>query len=206
MSGGLAVVKLGGSLHDAAELPGWLVALATAPGPARIVVPGGGPFADAVRAAQGRLGFGDLAAHRMAILAMQQYGLLLQEREPRLALAETEAEMRGLGPGAGGVWLPWRLAGLEPGIEAGWDVTSDSLALWLARRLGAARLLLVKSAPLAGGEASAGALAAAGVLDAAFAGLLGGYAGEVSCLGRGSAGVLAGLLAGRGDSGARVVA
>jgi aspartokinase-like uncharacterized kinase len=48
------VVKLGGSLHDAAELGGWLAALAEAPGPARVVVPGGGPFADAVRAAQER--------------------------------------------------------------------------------------------------------------------------------------------------------
>ena len=36
----------------------------------------------------------DLAAHRMAILAMQQFGLALQAMEPRLALAETEAELR----------------------------------------------------------------------------------------------------------------
>ena len=200
------VVKLGGSLHDAAELGGWLAALAEAPGPAaRVIVPGGGPFADAVRAAQERLGFHDLAAHRMAILAMQQYGLLLQAIEPRLALLETEAELRILAPGAGGVWLPWRLAGLEPGIAAGWDVTSDSIALWLARRLEAPRLLLVKSAPLAEGQASAEALAVAGVLDRAFPKLVGGYAGHVRCVGPGNAGALADLLAGRSDIGARVV-
>ena len=199
------VVKLGGSLHDAVELGGWLATLAEAPGPARVVVPGGGPFADAVRAAQERLGFDGLAAHRMAILAMQQYGLLLQAREPRLALLETEAEMRALPPGAGGVWLPWRLAGLEPGIEASWDVTSDSLALWLARRLGSPRLLLVKSAALPAGQASAGELTAAGVLDEAFPGLAAGYEGDVRCVGRGSAGAMVDLLAGRGDVGVRVV-
>ncbi len=199
------VVKLGGSLHHAAELGGWLAALAEAPGPPRVAVPGGGPFADAVRAAQERLGFHDLAAHRMAILAMQQYGLLLQAREPRLALIETEAEMRALPPGAGGVWLPWRLAGLEPGIEASWDVTSDSLALWLARRLGSPRLLLVKSAVLPEGRASAATLAAADVLDRAFPGLAIGYGGDVRCVGRGSAGEAVDLLAGRGDIGARVV-
>lgn len=201
----LCVVKLGGSLHDAPELRGWLAGLATAAGPARVVVPGGGPFADAVRAAQGRLGFGDLAAHRMAILAMQQYGLRLQDLEPRLALLETEVELRGLAPGAGGVWLPWRLAGREEAIPAGWEVTSDSLALWLARRLGAGRLVLVKSAALPGGAVTAEALAEAGVVDAAFPGLAADYAGGIRCIGREDAGLLAALLKGRAGEGSTVV-
>ncbi len=138
---GPRIVKLGGSLHDAPELRPWLAALATAPGPPRILVPGGGPFADAVRDAQARLGFHDLAAHRMAILAMQQYGLVLQALEPRLGLAETEAELRD---GRPVVWLPWELAGRDETIEASWEITSDSLALWLAHKLEAPLLLLVK--------------------------------------------------------------
>ena len=129
---GPVVVKLGGSLLEAAELRPWLAALAILPGAPRVVVPGGGPFADTVRDAQARLGFHDLAAHRMAILAMQQYGLMLQALEPRLALAETSTDLAAIPPGAGAVWLPWRMVGLEPGIEPSWDVTSDSLALWLA--------------------------------------------------------------------------
>ena len=84
------VVKLGGSLHDAPALRHWLERLAILPGPPRVVVPGGGPFADAVRALQPVLGVGELAAHRMAILAMQQFGLALQALEPRLSLAETD--------------------------------------------------------------------------------------------------------------------
>ena len=81
------VVKLGGSLFDAPALRQRLAELATLPGPARIVVPGGGPFADAVRALQPALAVGDLVAHRMAILAMQQFGLALQAIEPRLELS-----------------------------------------------------------------------------------------------------------------------
>ena len=98
------IVKLGGSLHDAPALRQRLAELATLPGPARIVVPGGGPFADAVRVLQPALAVDDLAAHRMAILAMQQFGLALQGIEPRLALAETEAELRAA---KAAVWLPW---------------------------------------------------------------------------------------------------
>jgi aspartokinase-like uncharacterized kinase len=189
------VVKLGGSLADAPELPAWLDVLASLPGMRCLVVPGGGPFADAVRAAQARLGFHDLAAHRMAILAMQQYGLLLQAREPRLRLAETAADLAAVPPGSGAVWLPWRMIGLAPDTEPSWDVTSDSLALWLARRLSARHLVLVKSAPLPPGPTEPASLAAAGILDRAFPRLAAGYRGTILCLGRGDAGRLRDTLA-----------
>jgi hypothetical protein len=130
-----------------------------------VIVPGGGPFADAVRGLQPRLAFDDLAAHRMAILAMQQYGLYLQAREPRLALAETAAELLAA---RAAVWLPWRLAGRSPGLAASWDTTSDSIACWLAHRLRAEVLLLVKTAHLPWPCRPAAQLAAAGILDPAF--------------------------------------
>ncbi len=176
------VVKLGGSLQGAPpSLGSWLRALAEAPGPPRVVVPGGGPFADAVRRLQGRLGFGDLAAHRMAILAMQQAGLHLHGVEPRLALAESEPELRAA---RAAIWLPWRLAGLEQTLRASWEVTSDSIACWLATRLGAEVLALVKSAPLPAGQASAAALAGAGLVDPAFAAAAAAFRGRIVLLAR----------------------
>jgi aspartokinase-like uncharacterized kinase len=159
------IVKLGGSLHDAPALRARLAEIATVPGPPRIIVPGGGPFADSVRSLQPQLGVDDLAAHRMAILAMQQYGVALQALEPRLGLAQTEAELRHA---RAAIWLPWQMVGLEPAIEASWDVTSDSLAAWLATRLGADVLVLVKSAPVPDGEAAAADLASSGLVDPAF--------------------------------------
>jgi aspartokinase-like uncharacterized kinase len=187
------IVKLGGSLHDALALRAWLRLIADAAGPARVLVPGGGPFADAVRALQPRLGFDTLRAHRMAILAMQQYGLHLAALEPALALAETEVELRA-GPAA--IWLPWRLAGREAGIPASWDVTSDSLACWLAVRLGAEGLLLVKSAPVPPGPQAAESLAAAGLLDPAFPAMARHFAGPILVLHRDDEAARARLLAG----------
>lgn len=170
------IVKLGGSLHDAPALRQRLAELATLPGPARIVVPGGGPFADAVRALQPALAVDDVAAHRMAILAMQQFGLALQAIEPRLALAETESELRAA---QAAVWLPWRLAGRAPAIAASWEVTSDSLACWLATRLGASDLVLVKSAMHAQAAADVAVWAAAGMVDPAFPAFAGGFNGRL---------------------------
>ena len=193
---GPCIVKLGGSLHDAPELQTWLEALATVSGPSRIVVPGGGPFADTVRSAQARLGFDDRAAHRMAVLAMQQYGVMQQAQEPRLRLAETEEELKQLPPSAAAVWLPWALAGREEELEASWDVTSDSLALWLACRLAAPLLLIVKSVTVDAAEASAAELASAGVIDAAFPRLLPAFGGTARLLHRASVAQLPAALAG----------
>lgn len=169
------VVKLGGSLLGTGALAAWLRALATAPGPPRVVVPGGGRFADAVRRWQGELGFDELAAHRMAILAMQQVGLHLHAMEPRLTLAESEAELRAA---RAAIWLPWALAGRDPSLRASWEVTSDSIACWLAARLGAEALVLVKSAALPASAASAAALGRDGLVDPAFAAMTAGFPGR----------------------------
>jgi aspartokinase-like uncharacterized kinase len=190
------ILKLGGSLHDAPELGAWLKAAATVRGPPRILVPGGGPFADAVRTAQADMGLHDLAAHRMAILAMQQYGLALQAIEARLLLAETEAQLRAVSAGRGAVWLPWLLAGRDDVIEASWEITSDSLALWLAGRLQAPLLLLVKSVRLEAEETAAKDLAAQGVIDTAFPRLLPGFGGTVRVLHRSDSSRLAAALGG----------
>src|SRR5690606_31775884 len=74
-----AVIKVGGSLAGDPALPRLLETLAelAAAGQRRVVVPGGGPFADAVRAACAAHDPGPSAAHWMAILAMDQYAHLL---------------------------------------------------------------------------------------------------------------------------------
>jgi aspartokinase-like uncharacterized kinase len=107
-----------------------------------LVVPGGGSFADEVRRADRRFGLGDSAAHWMAILAMDQYGHLLARLAPGAALVR---HARGLKAGRLHVLLPspW-LLDADP-LPHTWDVTSDSIAAWVARASGAPRLMLVKN-------------------------------------------------------------
>lgn len=138
------VVKLGGSTAGAAELHVWIAALAAASLPL-IIVPGGGPFANQVRDAQKRMDFSDAAAHAMAILAMDQFGHVILDRHERFVPAHSLGEMeRALEEGRIPVWLPSRLSLAAPDIRASWDVTSDSLAAWLAGKVGADVLLLIK--------------------------------------------------------------
>ena len=165
----LWVVKIGGSLEQAQELRPWLNVLAQAGAGRVVVVAGGGRFADAVREAQARWQFDDAAAHKMAILAMEQYGCLLAALEPRLAPAATlPAINQRLGEGRAVLWQPslMTLADPDAGIPADWQMTSDSLAAWLAGRLGGPQLALVKSVAPPGVGVRCEQAIARGVVDA----------------------------------------
>jgi aspartokinase-like uncharacterized kinase len=163
----VTVVKLGGSQSGSPHLGGWLDALASCGGRV-VLVPGGGPFADAVREAQPRLGFDDAAAHHMALLAMEQYGRALASLRRTFRIAGSVTAIRQtLRQGGVPVWMP-KIMVLQAVIPASWDVTSDSLAAWLAGRLGVRQLLIIKSRAPGGGPASAAELAARSIVDRAF--------------------------------------
>lgn len=160
------VVKLGGSLNQDPLLPEWLAMLAERP---VAIVAGGGRFADVARDLQRRWRFDDLAAHNLAVLAMVQSALLYRALAPALAAADGDDALRRLvEQGNAVVWTPYSLLRDERDELTSWDVTSDSLALVLAERLGAARVLVVKARPIDGSK-SFQQLAADGVLDRRFA-------------------------------------
>lgn len=165
----MLVVKLGGSLAASRNLARWIEVLAEHGGGRTVVVPGGGPFADTVRAAQKQWCFGDDTAHRMAIYAMVQYGLMLSGLSPVLKpAADINAIHTVLRGRKVPVWLPAPMALDDPDIEASWRITSDSLALWLAAELKLDRVALVKSAPLGATGVYEADLRAAGLVDALF--------------------------------------
>ena len=158
------VIKLGGSLANTKTLPDCLDAAESYPGKV-LIVPGGGVFADQVRSAQREWGFDDYAAHRMAILAMQQMALLFKSLKPNFGLFYRIAQIP-VSPKAS-IWSPNPDELDAAGIAASWDVTSDSLAAWLAMRVRANELLLVKSCQLAS-DVSFSELQREGIVDAGF--------------------------------------
>jgi aspartokinase-like uncharacterized kinase len=158
VSGGAvdAVVKIGGGLLrvGGSLRPGALdiitAALADAAHRRRlVVVPGGGPFADAVRTADAALSLDAGAAHWMAVLAMDQMAHLLAARVAGAVLVHDASTARAaLDAGELPVLAPYRWLRAADPLPHCWAVTSDSIAAWLAGALGARRLILVK--PVAG--------------------------------------------------------
>ncbi|MCS0494130.1 aspartate kinase [Ancylobacter sp. MQZ15Z-1] len=175
------VVKLGGSLIGAPALSRLLQALARARTPV-LLVTGGGPFADAVREAQPRLGLSDAACHRMAILAMEQTALAFADLAPGLVPVDSADAIARASEGARpAIWLPARMALAALELPESWALTSDSLAAWLAGSIGAGRLTLVKSAPAAPGSGPRD-WAAGGLVDPLFPDYAGSIAGPVEVM------------------------
>lgn len=170
--GRIAVVKVGGSVVRARQLAGWLDVIAGAQTPV-VIVPGGGALADEVRTCQRDLGFGDAAAHRMALLAMDQLAWAVAGMRSGFEVGATEETLRAiLARRHVAVWAPYAAITDRDDLEATWRLTSDSLALWLSGQLGARACYIVKSVGVKRDTASAVALSRDGVLDAAFPGML----------------------------------
>ena len=143
------VIKIGGSMLGEPELANWLEILVKYGDGKVVIVPGGGLFADTVREAQQLTNISDAVAHKLALLAMDQFGLLMAGMNPALATASSELEIAERGwQHRGIVWLPSKMVLADGNIPQNWQVTSDSLSAWLANKLGAAQLMLVKSKSL----------------------------------------------------------
>ncbi len=143
------VVKLGGSLLGSPELSRWLDTLVKISDGKVLIVPGGGLFADAVRQAQDISRVSDAVAHHLALLAMDQFGLLLAGMNPGLVTASSELEIAERGwQHRGIVWLPSHMVLTDEKIPKNWQVTSDSLSAWIANKIGSEHLVLVKSKDL----------------------------------------------------------
>lgn len=160
----ISVIKLGGSLLTAQTLPACLNAVEHIAGKV-LIVPGGGVFADQVRTAQTEWHFDDGAAHRMAILAMQQMAVLFSSLKPHFTLLHSVSGIAALPNVA--IWSPDPDELDANGVIPSWDITSDSLAAWLALWVGADQLLLVKSC-LVDESASISDMQAQGIIDAGF--------------------------------------
>ena len=118
------VVKVGGSLcRDQGVLERLCDELNEMGG--ILVVPGGGEFADTVRGIDREFGLEPGVAHKLAILAMQQTGMLIGEF-------------------FGGEIIDCATLLDDENLKASWDVTSDSIAAYIAKERGAKRLIILK--------------------------------------------------------------
>jgi aspartokinase-like uncharacterized kinase len=125
----MIVVKLGGSLiHRAKEIVKEIVDYSDASCECILIVPGGSVFAYTVR----KLNASDEASHWMAILAMEQYGYYIADGSEAEIVDDINIEDEGTY-----ILLPYALLKKKDELPHTWDVTSDTIAAWVAYSLGA---------------------------------------------------------------------
>jgi aspartokinase-like uncharacterized kinase len=141
-----AVIKVGGSLSCGKGLPdlcGEIGRLGTLH--PLLVVPGGGGFADQVREVYRRYSLNETTAHRMALLAMDQCGYVLNQLIPGSYLAtDLPSVCSAAESGRVAILLPSAPVLQEDPLPHSWEVTSDSIAAWVAYRVRCRRLVLLK--------------------------------------------------------------
>ncbi len=177
----IEVFKLGGSLLDLADLVRRVEGVLAGSNEGRpegrvAVVVGGGLAAEAVRGFDRVHGLSRERSHELAVRAM---GLNTQ----MVGAVFTRWRVVRDAPGCAGVWAGGDVALVDPvgwlerdaaagfGVVKRWEFTSDSIAAHVARRVGAGRLTLLKSAwPVGLNEAHDGVQAAVeqGLVDLEF--------------------------------------
>lgn len=99
-----------------------------------VIIPGGGPFVEPIKELSERGAISDDMAHWMAVLAMHQYGLFLADGELEIPLVESIHGLKSAGHIC--VVLPYKILKDDDCLPHTWDVTSDTIAAFIARELG----------------------------------------------------------------------
>jgi aspartokinase-like uncharacterized kinase len=162
----LQVVKMGGSLYDLPDLGRRLQQVLAALGPAdRLIVPGGGPTADVIRAFDRDHRLGPEPSHWLALRACALNAHFLACLLPGTRVVSLPEECQGIA-----ILDPFEFVRDDEGrpgcLPHCWDATSDSVAARVAVAA-RARLVLLKSISLPDGM-SWHVAAAAGHVDPIF--------------------------------------
>lgn len=154
-----ALIKVGGSVCNSPQLKEYASEWAALARRYRLLfIAGGGLFADQVRALDQHLDLSDSAAHWMAIAAMDQNGYLLADFMRGVqTVHDLDSALSLSAAGSSAVLLPYSLLRQADPLPHSWEVTSDSIAAWLAGVAGINRLVLLKDVPGVYQAASPGA-------------------------------------------------
>jgi 5-(aminomethyl)-3-furanmethanol phosphate kinase len=183
---GACVIQIGGNLADWVAMADWLTLAgrlaAKAP---TVIVPTGGPFAETVREAEDMWRLSPAIVRRMVLLGMDSHALLLHGIRSDISTApDFGAIWANATAGRASVWMPGGLERERPDLVDDWDMSSDSLAAWLAVELRAERLILVKSGACPCHAVDTLGMVRDGLLGPDFPGWRRRFRGKVWCVGR----------------------
>lgn len=147
MSSLKVVIKVGGSLmnypYQLKEILKGISVLAEQHNV--LVVPGGGASADQVRDLHTRRFLSDSGAHWLAIKCMDLNANIMVDIHPSLNLHSGIDALEKWAEGKSFIIQPYELLKSSDRLPHSWDVTSDSIALWMGIQKDADAVLLLKS-------------------------------------------------------------
>jgi len=108
-----------------------------------ILISGGGVLANFVRSIYNEFRINDELAHWIAIYSMNYNGIELKRKFPHLMVSEKFTELEKIRKSFS-IFLPYKFLEENDELPHTWDVTSDSIALYLAKKFGLKECFLIK--------------------------------------------------------------
>ncbi|MHA2603470.1 MAG: amino acid kinase family protein [Candidatus Thorarchaeota archaeon SMTZ1-83] len=110
-----------------------------------LIVPGGAYFANRIRELHSRKYLSDSAAHWLAIRCMDLSGSLMADMQPSWSLYSGIDAFKRWADGESFIIQPYELLKSHDRLPHSWDVTSDSISLWMGIQGEADAVLILKS-------------------------------------------------------------
>jgi len=108
-----------------------------------IIIPGGGTYANFVRKIDEKISIGDELSHWMAIFAMNCNGIELSQKYNDIKFFDNLGELKKSNERIA-VFLPYDFINQRDELPHIWDVTSDSITVYIAHHLGLKDCFLIK--------------------------------------------------------------
>ncbi|MFX1379565.1 MAG: hypothetical protein ACFFA4_10775 [Promethearchaeota archaeon] len=108
-----------------------------------ILIPGGGSFANFIRKIYSELKFTEEIAHWMGIISMNYNGLELNKKYPNLEVIENFDRLKEISK-IFCIFLPYEYIKENDKLPHSWDVTSDSISLFITKELELNECFLIK--------------------------------------------------------------
>jgi len=108
-----------------------------------ILIPGGGTLANFIRKVYSELQFTEELGHWMGVISMNYNGIELNKKFPELDVIEDIKGLKELDKSLC-IFLPYRFLKETDRLPHSWDVTSDSISLFLTRELEIPHCFLIK--------------------------------------------------------------
>ena len=108
-----------------------------------IIIPGGGSYANFIRKIYDDLQFTDELAHWMSIISMNYNGIELGKKFPKLEIFEDYNKLKKMGK-TFSMFLPYQFLKENDKLPHNWQVTSDSITLFMAKKFGLNECFLIK--------------------------------------------------------------
>ena len=108
-----------------------------------ILIPGGGSYANFIRNLDAKLKISDDLSHWMAIFAMNWNGIAISQKYPDLKCINYINELKE-SKELISIFLPFDFLYQTDELPHSWDITSDSITLYIASQLGLKECYLIK--------------------------------------------------------------